>query len=123
MSSAKTHLLQVPIDFVSPVKAIPGKKRKKRGAEFDGSNDIFAAAEADYDDNGGGLASAFHLGKIATRFRNGMILYALMDSDRDCRYDDDCKVHFILFVLKKGTSLDLIISCICPKLVWQTVMC
>ena len=122
MSSAKTHLLQVPIDFVSPVKAIPGKKRKKRGAEFDGSNDIFAAAEADYDDDGG-LASAFHLGKIATRFRNGMILYALMDSDRDCRYDGDCKVHFILFVLKKGTSLDLIISCICPKLVWQTVMC
>ena len=69
----------MPIDFTGE-----GKKRKKRGADFDGGNDIFADDEA-LDGDDGGLASAFHLGKIATRFRNGMILYALMDSDRDCR--------------------------------------
>ena len=86
-------LWQLPIDFTGE-----GKKRRRRRRDA-------AAADYHYDDDEeeedflvnevdpvlpvgllSGISSSFHLGKIATRFRNGMILYALMDSDRNCRY-------------------------------------
>ena len=73
-------LWQLPIDFTGE-----GKKKRKRSID---DNEISADYEADNDELGffDGISSAFHLGKIATRFRNGMILYALMDSDQGCRY-------------------------------------
>ena len=81
-------LWQLPIDFTGE-----GKRRKRSDAyDYDDGGDDFMVNEVDpvlpvslLD----GISSAFHLGKVATRFRNGMILYALMDSDRGCRYHDD----------------------------------
>ena len=78
-------LWQLPIDFTGE-----GKRRRKRSDvyDYDEDGDDFMVNEVDpvlpvslLD----GISSAFHLGKVATRFRNGMILYALMDSDRGCR--------------------------------------
>ena len=78
-------LWQLPIDFTGE-----GKRRRKRRDvyDYDSDGDDFMVNEVDpvlpvslLD----GISSAFHLGKVATRFRNGMILYALMDSDRGCR--------------------------------------
>ena len=81
-------LWQLPIDFTGE-----GKRRKRRDVDYfeddeSSANDIFATDYEAGDDLGffDGISSAFHLGKIATRFRNGMILYALMDSDQSCRY-------------------------------------
>lgn len=76
-NSSLPLLWQLPINF---------KSRKKRDVldgilDFDEYND----EDNKINDAFSSSMSSFHLGKVATRLKNGMVLYALMDSDPQCR--------------------------------------